>query len=186
MTFSDACTFQATTTKRTLELALCLFAVPFLVLLMLGLRRNLEDGLMLGFVPMLPIEDRYDAADLEYTANATLQQERSSSVLAHLETQKMLAHALGLLQTNIVLLLKSVYNHVQNPETAMILQLKVKRTDVREDDYLQTLTAEEKREVRQRRKDKAVQEAKSRGGSARDSAVDGIHQSSNAHAFLPV
>ena len=44
VSFNDACTFQALTTKRTLELALVLFAVPFLVSLMLGLRKNLEGG----------------------------------------------------------------------------------------------------------------------------------------------
>ena len=168
VTFNDACTFQARTTKRTLEIALVVFAVPFLVLLMLGLRKNYEDGWKVEWWPTLPIRDWSETekrAAMECTTNATLQMERTQSMQGHMSMQNVLWQALALLQTNIILLLKSVYNYVRNPKTAMILQLKVKRTDVGADEYLHSLTPEEKRRVRewrteQRELDKAAQAAR--------------------------
>ncbi len=56
VTFSDACAFQAETTKKTLELALVCFAMPFLLILDLGLRRNLATGWQVSWFPRLPIE----------------------------------------------------------------------------------------------------------------------------------
>jgi hypothetical protein len=165
VTFNDACTFHAHTTKRTLELALVLFAVPFLVALMLGLRKNLEDGWQVGWWPTLPIND-WSVADAsaaaEFTANQTLQAERSRSIQNHMDTQSVLVQCLALIQTNIILLLKSVYNYLRDPNTAMILQLQVERRDVGADDYLQTLTPEEKRQIHEARESKRMGEKERR------------------------
>ena len=136
---------------------------------MLGLRNNLEDGWRISWLPTLPIRDWSEedaAAANEYTTNATLHAERSESIQGHMDTQNVLVQSLALLQTNLILLLKSVYNHFQNPETAMILQLKVKRTEVGADDYLHTLTTDEKQQVRKWRKEKRAADKAARYGSA--------------------
>lgn len=185
VTFNDACTFHAHTTKRTLELALVLFAVPFLVALMLALRKNLEDGWKVEWWPTLPIGDWSEAdaaAATEFTANQTLQAERSQSIQNHMDKQTVLVQALALIQTNIILLLKSVYNYIRDPDTAMILQLKVTRTDVGADDYLQTLTTEEKQQIREARQkkregEKARRSTVTTGQNYADKGVDMVFKS---------
>jgi hypothetical protein len=148
---------------------------------MLGLRNNLEDGWRISWLPTLPIRRDWSEEDVaaanEYTTNATLHAERSESIQGHMDTQNVLVQSLALLQTNLILLLKSVYNHFQNPETAMILQLKVKRTEVGADDYLHTLTTDEKQQVRKWRKEKRAADKAARYGSAPPLAA-GARQSS--------
>lgn len=128
--FNDACAFQAETTKRTLEMFLIIVAVPFLVIVMLGLRKNLTTGWMLEVFPTLPIAlgtnscllgcsdasivDGMLLNDLQSTGNSTVDdenQELVDTLVGTITAQSMLATALGLLETNILLLVKSVYNY---------------------------------------------------------------------------
>ena len=142
--FSDACAFQARTTKKTLELALIFFALPFLIILDLGLRRNLLPGWKVKWSPQIPITDsssdgcrfwcdggESDVAvlgDDDYSGpNITMdaRERLESKIINQVTNQSTLSTAPGLLETNMILLFKSVVNY------AMIMSLKVQRTELR-------------------------------------------------------
>ena len=148
--FSDACAFQARTTKKTLELALIFFALPFLIILDLGLRRNLLPGWKVKWSPQIPITDsssdgcrfwcdggESDVAvlgDDDYSGpNITMdaRERLESKIINQVTNQSTLSTAPGLLETNMILLFKSVVNYAIDPKATMIMSLKVQRTELR-------------------------------------------------------
>ena len=139
--FADACTFQAMTTKRTLEIALITIAVPFLLLLWLGLRSTRGDPYFQWF-PRLCVDGTCDAPGQGVLETDELIDGSASGVQP--DDMSWLTTALTMLQTNLILLCKSVFNHFQNPRTAMILQMKVSRRDVHSEVQLGSLTKHER------------------------------------------
>ena len=134
VTFADACTFQAMTTRKTLELALIFLAVPFLITVWFGLRNNQQNVETIGWIPTFPIEEVHwvkaenmangtDQGDFANTTASTLLAESQAKLRATLDQSQLLELALSMLQTNILLLVKTIYNHVMTPGTAMILQV---------------------------------------------------------------
>jgi len=158
VTFADACTFQAMTTRKTLELALIFLAVPFLITVWFGLRNNQQNVETIGWIPTFPIEEVHwvkaenmangtDQGDFANTTASTLLAESQAKLRATLDQSQLLELALSMLQTNILLLVKTIYNHVMTPGTAMILQLKVQKTEVNveTEDFLESLSDQERR-----------------------------------------